>query len=92
MSYEDGYAFNEVVPSALFTQQDVERFHAAAKMIEADGVDAIQSCTRKFGKDIAGALLVAFIRRTEGSMDSWPAPDHVIPNTNKALKRHGLLA
>lgn len=75
----------------MFTKEEIERFHAAAKMIEADGVDAIQTCTRRFGKDIAGALLVAFIRKSEGSMDSWPAPDHVVPNTNAALERHGLV-
>ncbi|GAG31916.1 unnamed protein product [marine sediment metagenome] len=75
----------------MFTKEEIERYHAAAKMIEADGVDAIQSCTRKFGKDIAGVLLVAFIRRSEGSMDSWPAPEHVVPNVNEALERHNLI-
>lgn len=41
---------------------DLQRFHDAARMIELDGVEGYHSCCKRFGTDIANALVVAHCR------------------------------
>lgn len=75
----------------MITKDQLERFHQAAKMIETDGVEAYHSISRRFGSDIAAALIIAFVRRNHGSMDTWPAREDIVPRTNRVLSFHRLL-
>ncbi|MFZ3044030.1 MAG: NADAR family protein [Minisyncoccia bacterium] len=54
---------------AMLTQ----RFHLAAKAIESDGVGGFRKASEMVGAEAAFALVVAFLRRGFGSMDTWPA-------------------
>jgi ribA/ribD-fused uncharacterized protein len=55
---------------------DIALLQAAAKKIEADGIDGLNSAAQLIGLPSALALLVALLRRHYGSMDTWPAdPD-----------------
>lgn len=76
---------------AKFCVEDLARFHAAAKLIEYDAAEGVQTCTERYGRDIAGALLVAFLRRSFGSFDSFPAPDDIIEKVNSFLREKGLV-
>jgi len=75
---------------AKFSVEELARFHNAAKSIEFDAVEAISSCARQHGRDIAGALLVAFLRRSFGSLDSFPTPEGVVEKVNVFLQDRGL--
>ena len=74
----------------MFTRAEVERFHAAAKIIELDGVEGVRTCAERFGKDVAGALLVAFIRRNLNPNGAWPT-DKTKDGADRALVVHGLI-
>jgi len=76
---------------SLMTPQDFERFNAAAKMIEADADQAYRTCRKKYGPDAAGMLLVAFLRRAYGSMESWPPSDEVVDKVRARLEEVGIL-
>lgn len=67
-------------------ESDLQRFHEAAKLIEVDAEQGYLACKRKYGYEIATALLIAFYRRSFGSMESYPAPDNVESDTNNLLK------
>jgi len=55
----------------------LEKIQNAAKMIEADGDEAYFSVRQRYGKEVASILLVAHLRRSFGSMKTFP-PDHDI--------------
>ncbi len=67
-------------------------YHEAAKMIETDGVEAYHTVSERFGSDVAGALLVAFIRRNLGSMDTFPAREEITAETDQVLLENRLIA
>lgn len=78
-------------PDVLMSLFDVEKYHAAAKMIEADGCEAYFSCCQKFGKDIAGAALVMCLRLSLNPDQQWPAPDDLMDRVNEVMQRAGRL-
>jgi hypothetical protein len=45
------------------SEEDLDRYHAAAKSIELDGVGAYNTVRLKYGSEIANVLLIAFLRR-----------------------------
>ena len=55
----------------------LERLQRAAEMIETEGIDGYSSVVRYCGNEIANALLIAHLRRSMGSMNSYP-PDPAI--------------
>jgi len=71
--------------STKYTSAELDRFHSAAKSIEYDGIEAIVSCSKKYGRDVAGALLIAFLRRSFGSMEHYQTPDWVVKKVNDFL-------
>ncbi|MHA2427582.1 MAG: hypothetical protein ACXADB_06130 [Candidatus Hermodarchaeia archaeon] len=73
------------------TEQQLARFNAAAKMIELDAEEAFHTCCDRFGFDVAGMLLVAFLRRSYGSMDSYPSSDDVLDKVRTHLREAGIL-
>lgn len=75
----------------MITRGQLERFHQAAKMIETDGVEAYHSVSRKFGSDIAAALVIAFMRRSYGSLETYPPREEVMTKTNQFLTDYGLV-
>lgn len=76
----------------MFNSKDLERYHAAVKIIEADACEGIRTCTEKFGKDVAGALLVAYLRFNLGSSDRFPPDPKIVVKVNDILKEEGLMA
>lgn len=62
--------------------------HAAAKAIEADGIEGFNKARQIIGDEVAFALLVAHIRRGYGSMGSWPADPDIDPKTNGLLSEN----
>jgi len=73
------------------TPQDLARFNKAAKLIEYDADQGYRTCCQRYGKEVAGALLVAFFRRCFGSMEAFPTPDHVEPQVENHLREIGLM-
>ena len=76
---------------SVMTEAQTEKFHQAAKMIESDGVEAYQTVYRRFGKDIAGAVLVAFLRSQFSVNEGWPVSEEVREKTNGVLRENGIL-
>jgi len=72
------------------TQHDLEIFHAAAKMIEADGVEAYFSCAKRFGFLVAGAVLVTYLRAKTIDPNRWP-DDTVQGKVDQILQSTGRL-
>ena len=76
---------------APISYDDLSRFHSAAKLIEAEGYEGYLTVRRNYGADIAGALLVAFLRRNFGSMETYPAKPDIVEKTDEILKKCGLI-
>jgi hypothetical protein len=74
----------------MIDQATAAKLHAAAKMIEVDGVEGIQSATRLAGEDIAMALLITHLRRERGA-DRYPPPKDVEVTVNEFLSQRRLL-
>lgn len=76
----------------MMTKKRLTQFHEAAKMIEADGIEAYYSVCERFGEDIAGALLIAHLRRAWGSMKGgWPPSPELVEEVNRVLREDGIL-
>ena len=73
----------------MITNEDVKRFHAAARIIEIDGTEGYFSCCERFGSEIAGMALVAWLRAKNGT-DYWPR-EELIDEVNKILREEGRL-
>lgn len=73
------------------TRARLAELQEAAKMIEVDGVEGYHSCARRFGRDVADALVVAHVRRARGALQSYPPPERVAAGTNRILTTHGLI-
>ena len=76
----------------MIFENKLSNYHDAAKMIETDGIEAYHTVSERFGNDIASALLIAHIRRNLGSMDTFPAKEEVVSQTNEILNKHGLVS
>lgn len=71
---------------------DLARYMRAARMIEDDLHEAYFSCRETFGPEIAGALLVAELRRKfNDKPDQWPPPEEVNEKVQKFLEEKKLL-
>lgn len=85
-------SWDEFVKSGqTISQEDLARFHRAARMIEDDLHEAYYSCRRKFGPEIAGVLLVAALRNNFNSKDKWPPDDSLIDKVNNFLVQKGIV-
>ena len=63
----------------------LDDMHAAAKIIETDGFEGYQTCTRKYGPQVAQLLLVAWLRSTYNPERRWPEPEDLKDRVNRAL-------
>jgi len=70
----------------------LERAHAAAKMIEVDGIEGYHSCCQRFGEDVANALVVMFLRRSYTPSQDLRTSELAIEQTNNALEQYGAFA
>jgi hypothetical protein len=75
----------------MINPYDLEELHDAAKIIEYDGLDAYYTCVERYGSDIANALIVAFLRRAEGSEHCYPEPEGIRIKVNEGLRKRGLI-
>jgi hypothetical protein len=72
------------------TKDDLERFHDACKMIEYDADQAYRTCREKYGAEVAGVLLVMFLRRSYDSALQFPEPNNLRDKVNEHLHKLGL--
>lgn len=70
---------------------DFQRFNRAAKSIEADACEAYHTVKNRFGADVAGALVVLYLRLKFNPEEQWPAPDGVEGQVEEVLKNQGIL-
>lgn len=70
----------------MIRQNDMQRYHDAAKMIETDGIYAYNTVSKKYGEEIANFLVVAFLRRNHNPSDQWPAPENTIKQVREDLE------
>ena len=71
---------------------DLARFQRAAKIIEDDLDEGYYSCRDQFGPEIAGALLVAELRRIFNDKPlQWPPPDELVEKVNNFLIEKGIM-
>ena len=54
----------------------------AAKIIEENGIDGVESASKIVGLEIARAMIVMHLRRNHGSCDSYPSD----PRVNQILE------
>lgn len=73
-------------------QEQAVRLHEAAKLIEFDGVEAYQGVCSLYGETVANALIIDFLRRSLGSMRTFPPPENIVDDVNKILIREGILS
>jgi hypothetical protein len=58
---------------------------AAAKMIEIDGIEAYHIVSERYGQDTALQLLVAHLRRSFGSMETYPSNSEIDDQVRQVL-------
>lgn len=75
----------------LLDQQKINKAHALSKMIEVDGVNAIESAAKAHGENEATIALVSYLRREAGACKAYPTPDSILGDVDAVLKKHGLL-
>lgn len=80
-------------PEQAISDEELNRLHDAAKIIEYDGAQAYRTCCQRFGKDITNALLVAYFRRNEmsGPLNVYPEPEGLRDKVNQMLIEQGVL-
>ena len=60
----------------MITQEQANRFHKAARMIELDGAEGYFTCRDKFGADVAGMALIMWARCHIGhTKDEYPSAE-----------------
>jgi hypothetical protein len=70
--------------------EDLRRFHEAARMVELDGVEAYFSLEHRFGREVAGMLVVLFLRLRFGSAESTaPLSDEAMAKIENILRAAG---
>lgn len=72
------------------TEAEVVMYHHAAKSIEADGCGAYWTVRTLYGENVAGALLVLFLRMEMGK-GQWPPADDLIERVNAVLEEDHIL-
>jgi len=65
----------------------VMEIDAAATMIEKDGTEAFQRVSELYGEKVATILIVAHIRRSLGSMRTYPPEVSISKMVNEKMKR-----
>jgi hypothetical protein len=70
---------------------DFHRLNRAAKSIEADACQTYYSTVDRYGRDVAGALLIMFMRRSLNTDDQWPASDEIDEKIIEVLKNNKIL-
>jgi hypothetical protein len=77
----------------MITQEQANRFHKVARMIELDGAEGYFSCCERFGSDVAGMALIMWSRcKLQGSDDKYPSLEvhqELMEETNKILVEAG---
>ena len=74
----------------MIKNDEIERYHAAAKLIEIDGCQGYFTCKQRFGGTIAGMALVAWLRGQKLDPLGWPR-DELVEEVNKILREEGRL-
>lgn len=69
---------------------DINKYHAASKMIEADGVEAYYTACERFGKELATAMLIMYLRDQFNPKQLWPAPEGIEEKINELLREKGI--
>ena len=96
-TYRDSWVAEVRLPSRVGTTYErvaapLTKLHAAAKMLHADGTEAIRSAGELVGDDIARAMLVMYLTvALNPRPEVWPAPEDMPERVNKALREAGLL-
>lgn len=72
-------------------EHQVSKYHAAAKLIETDGVNGYRACAARYGTEIANTLIVAFLRRCENPNQQWPEPGDTEEKVNAILKKERII-
>ena len=75
----------------MIKDEDLLKYHDAARKIEADGAEAYQTVSRLYGIEVANLLLVAHLRRGYNPSGQWPSPPDVVEKVNACLEKIGLL-
>jgi hypothetical protein len=80
------------LPRSWIHPLDAARYHRAARMIEDDAEQAYFTVRRLFGPDVAGVLLVMYMRqKLNKHPDQWPPPEDLIEEVNNFLREKGLM-
>lgn len=75
----------------MITEEDLERYHRLARMLEDDWDEAFQTATCIFGSELAGAVLVAVLRQgLNDKKDQWPPPLDLKDKVKEFLTKKGL--
>ncbi|MBI5138734.1 MAG: hypothetical protein HZA95_02970 [Candidatus Vogelbacteria bacterium] len=69
----------------MLNSEQISRIHRAAKLIEEEGSEGLLSASVIVGEGVATALLISHLRRSLGSMDTYPARPEIEQETNAIL-------
>ncbi len=75
----------------MIHQEYLQRYHAAAKIIEYDGAEGYHTCVERHGVEVANFLLIAFLRHVAGSKNTFPTPEDIPEKVSKMLIEYNLL-
>lgn len=67
--------------------QSFEAYQSAAKIIERDGIEGFYAAKELVDYEMATLLLVAFLRRTYGSMETYPADPSIDARVLETLRQ-----
>jgi hypothetical protein len=68
----------------------IEQMQAAVKLIEIDGDDAFNAVRDQYGEQVARLILIAHLRRSFGSMNSYPPHPAIDTQVERFLADKGI--
>ena len=68
-------------------KQKFDDIQAAAKFIEQDGAEGLQSATRLVGEEVAMAIMVTVLRDSLGARKTYPSDPEVNEAVYNCVKR-----
>lgn len=75
----------------LLSEEQAAKIHRAAKLLQEDGIEAIESAAKIVGEDVALAMLVLFVRIGIAGQGRYPIDSSLEDTANEFLRQNGHL-
>lgn len=70
----------------MFSAQELEKFHKASKIIEAEGTHGFDAVSKIVGAEVAIGMFVMYLRNQEGADKTFPSDPNAVGKVNNILQ------